>query len=83
MTALAFAGDILLAGEGRYLKAHHVSSNVSNTVCVFEAQAIHGFAVHNVSKQISLLVAWGGPYVRVLLLTFPEPVKSVSQCVSK
>ena len=71
VTALAFLGErCLLAGEGTYLKLYDVTTRkLLKRISLFEGQAIHGLIV---PEDSNLILAWGGPLVRALSVSYHE-----------
>ncbi|KAF2754403.1 WD40 repeat-like protein [Pseudovirgaria hyperparasitica] len=70
VTALATSWNLVLAGEGPYLRVwkyeHHTSPLLVHPI--FEAQAIHGIATRTINVTDAVLVVWGGREIRVLHL---------------
>ena len=62
VTALAFfRRNIILAGEGNYLKLYSADSRLLKSICAFESQAIHGVIVDDANF---IILAWGGSLSR-------------------
>jgi len=75
ITALAFAGQFVLVGEGSTLRCYDRIKTTSSCLLaasLFEAQAIHGLLAIHLRDAVHLVVAWGGAQVRVLVLSFND-----------
>ena len=74
VTALALAGDIVLIGEGNVLKCYDrrdiTSARLLATTTLFNSQAIHGLLAIQLCDAQHVVVAWGGAYLRVLVLEY-------------
>lgn len=71
ITALAFAGEVVLVGEGNTLKCYDRNKTTNPcllTTPLFDAQAIHGLLAIHLRHAIHVVVAWAGASVRVLAL---------------
>ena len=78
VTALAFADDLLLAGEGPFLRVYdRARHSCVLALQLFESQAIHGIAVQLQASEQLLVLVWGGRLLLALALQLPKPVKFV------
>lgn len=80
VTALAFAGGFLFAGEGPYLRAFPISRTTGSVDeadrileerknsgwRIFDAQAIHGIEVAHDGHDLVTLIIYGGCYIRAI-----------------
>lgn len=75
ITALAFAGDVVLVGEGNTLKCYDRRNPTSYcllTKPLFVSQAIHGLLAIHLHDADYIVVAWGGAQLRALVLEVNE-----------
>ena len=66
VTALAFAGKYLLAGEGPFLELYDHAHNLVSKVQLFTRQSIHGISLCNGNGDIAIV--WGGALVSAVVL---------------
>lgn len=72
VTAVAFFGDFLLAGEGHYLHIYRPDSTLEQKVRVFGSQAIHGIVLSDRPRARNVALLWGGSLLRSCLLSVDE-----------
>ena len=93
MTALAFAGQYLLVGEGQWLRVFDFDSSESLLKSqIFESQIIHGIRTLKVCDDIWSVLIWGGSLLRAVLVStaqghnpsqsYGTPRLHLGQCVS-
>ncbi|KAF2151916.1 WD40 repeat-like protein [Myriangium duriaei CBS 260.36] len=74
ITALSFAGKVLLSGEGGTLKIFQSTNrSLISSLVIFEDCSIHGVVCYGKGPAYTVLV-WGGPLVTLLELTISNPL---------
>ncbi|KAL1616475.1 WD repeat-containing protein 6 [Diplodia seriata] len=80
VTALAFAGRLILTAEGPFLRVFLKNgSDCLFTEKIFENQTVHGLVVVDASRpDYSSVIAYGGQLVRYLRLSHDEDARTFS-----
>jgi len=83
ITALTYAGELLIIGEGNVVKIENgVQTKRSCSVqCpIFTAQAVHGLTVLASVKDGYVVLAWGGTQLCVLIVKY-LPTEKYFYCI--
>ncbi|KAB8337125.1 hypothetical protein FH972_021429 [Carpinus fangiana] len=68
ITALCFASNLILAGEGPFLKVFNKQNySFLKKLAIFRSQAIHGIIVAGETDVAATLLVYGGPYVCIVV----------------